>query len=309
MIKSGSAKVKNNEMIQDKGAIKLLNRNRVVLILLFLLTVAVIWSGMIYADNRQEEMLEEGENQAEVESEDENESDENEESGAESEDFSQYEENRENLSVIDYLNYMHLIDEETVITFYGDLSESEEWTTGIENYINEQAEISVTANRVSFPDYDSYELLEENSAGLLTESNPDVIFFQLPIYGDQMRDISLDSAAQYMENNYNAINDVLPDALIVFVTPSPRSSRMGSYNSRTLDYTSYLSQTATVAEELGIPQFDVHAAYLQALEDQGIELEDTLMEDGETLNDQGTDLYSTLFIEQLQVPVDTRGGI
>lgn len=309
MIKSGSAKVKNNEMIQDKGAIKLLNRNRVVLILLFLLTVAVIWSGMIYADNRQEEMLEEGENQAEVESEDENESDENEESGAESEDFSQYEENRENLSVIDYLNYMHLIDEETVITFYGDLSESEEWTTGIENYINEQAEISVTANRVSFPDYDSYELLEENSAGLLTESNPDVIFFQLPIYGDQMRDISLDSAAQYMENNYNAINDVLPDALIVFVTPSPRSSRMGSYNSRTLDYTSYLNQTATVAEELEVPQFDVHAAYLQALEDQGIELEDTLMEDGETLNDQGTDLYSTLFIEQLQVPVDTRGGI
>lgn len=274
------------------------------LIVLFILTIGVIWFGMDYQKNQRAQLLDPSGNEANANSSAKKES--SADAVGQLEDF---EGKRENLSVLDYLAYLTLKNEAATVSFYGDISEAETWPTAVEKYITEQTDQNVSVRRVAFPDFDSYRLLAENTAATLAEEATDIVFFQLPVYGDQVRDISLADSGSYLSEDYEAIKKALPEALVIFVTPNPSSIRQGDFNSRTLDYTSYLDQSITVAGEKHVPLFDLHAAYEAELETSGLSLSDTLRDDAKQLNDQGTEIYSTLFIEQLNLPIDTTSGL
>ncbi|MEG0553386.1 MAG: SGNH/GDSL hydrolase family protein [Carnobacterium sp.] len=274
------------------------------LILLFSLTVAVIWFGMDYQKNQKAQLLDPTGNEASANSSTKKES--SADAVGQLEDF---EKKRENLSVLDYLTYLTLKNKGATVSFYGDISENETWPTAVENYIMEQTNQNVSVHRVPFPDFDSYRLLEENTAETLAEEPSDIVFFQLPVYGDQVRDISLTDSGSYLSEDYEAIKKALPEALVIFVTPNPSSIRQGDFNSRTLDYTSYLDQAITIAAENAIPLFDLHAEYEAELETNNLDLSDTLADDAKQLNVQGAEIYSKLFIEQLNAPIDTTSGL
>lgn len=269
--------------------------------LLVVLAVAVVFFGMNYSKKQQQELVTIAEK-----------TDQKDEVATQvdtSQQIASYEESRKELSVLDYLNYLSLLKEEVVISFYGDLAQEEPWISITEKYINEQTGSEIKSNRLAYPDYNSYQLISENKGKELAATNPDVVFFQLTPYADQKLDIGLADSSDYLAMNYAAIKDVLPEALIVFVAPNPSSSEKGNNNSRTLDYTSYLKEMVATVEENKWIGFNLHESYLNKLETDNKTLESTLTENGKSLNDEGTAIYSTLFEEALNKKVDTTSGI
>lgn len=270
-------------------------------LLLVILAIGVVFFGINYSKKQQQELVavaEQTDQKDEVETQ---------------EDTSQkivgYEESRGELSVLDYLKYIGSLKEEISISFYGDIAPKESWISTTEQYINEQTTSSMKSNHLAYPNYNSYQMISENKVKELAATDPDVVFFQLMPYADQELDISLEDSSKYIAMNYAAIKDVLPEVLIVFVTPNPSSSEKGNNNSRTLDYTSYLNEMVSTVEENKSIVFDLHKSYLEKLETDGIALEDTLTENGKSLNGEGTSIYSSLFEEALNQKVDTTSGL
>lgn len=280
---------------------KLSKKSGFAVFLLVVLAVGVVFFGMNYSKKQQQELVtvaEKTDQKDEVVTQEDA-----------SQQIASYEESREELSVIDYLKYVSLLKEEVSISFYGDIAQEEPWISAAEQYINEQTGSTAKVNRLAYPDYNSYQLISENKATELAETNPDVVFFQLTPYADQELDISLADSSDYLAMNYAAIKDVLPEALVVFVAPNPSSSEVGNNNSRTLDYTSYLKEMVATVEENEWIGFNLHESYLGKLETDGKTLENTLTENGKSLNDEGTSIYSALFEEALNQKVDTTSGI
>ncbi len=269
--------------------------------LLVVLAVGVVFFGMNYSKKQQQELVTVAEK---TDQKDEVATQEN-----ASQQIASYEESRKELSVLDYLKYIGLLKEEVSISFYGDLAQEEPWISATEKYINEQTGSKIKFNRLAYPDYNSYQLISENKVKELAETNSDVVFFQLMPYADQKLDIALDDSSDYLAMNYATIKDVLPEALIVFVSPNPSSSEEGNNNSRTLDYTSYLKEMLTTVEKNAWIDFNLHESYLGKIETDGKTLGNTLTENGKSLNDEGTAIYSTLFEEALNQKVDTTSGI
>lgn len=276
-------------------------KSRFVVFLLVILAVGVVLVGMGYSKKQQQELemvVEQTDQKEEVETQEED-----------SQQMTDYEESRGALSVLDYLKYVSSLKEEVSISFYGDIAQEEPWIAATEQYINEQTASKISSNRLGYPNYNSYQLISENKVTELAKTNPDVVFFQLTPYADQEKDISLDDSSEYVVMNYAAIKDVLPEALVIFVAPNPSSSEKGNNNSRTLDYTAYLNEMAATVEKNEWTIFNLHKSYLEKLETDGIALENTLTEDGKSLNGEGTTIYNTLFEEALNQKVDTTSGI
>lgn len=274
-----------------------------ILFLLLILTVGIVWFGQNYQKNQKLALVEiSGVAQST------NKETSNKEEKKESEKIESFDKNRDQKSLLDYLSNVPTEDGKKVVSFYGDFSESDSWLLSVENYMKEQVKGELETHSIALPDFDSYRLLEENSVSLLTEKNPTVVFFQLPVYGDQVRDISLSDTKDYIMQDYEAIKQVLPETLVVFVTPHPSSSRKESFNSRTLVYTSYLETAIEAVEENNLPLYHLHDLYQDAIETANFTLESTLAEDGKTLNDEGNRLYSEIFTNQLSELIDTTSG-
>ena len=270
-------------------------------ILLFFLTVAVVYLGYSYSDKQQEELIHATSTAADTEV------IENNDETTETTDPTVYEENRDELSVLNYLKYISTKKDATGVAFYGQLSEAETWTEDVVKAIETELSTEVIAASFGETETDSYELYINNTAQELVETNADVVFFMVPALGDQVRDISLVDAKDYLKRNVTQIQEVLPDALVVLVSPSPTTN--DSVNSRMLDYTQYINSELEVAEENDWPLVDIHTVYTEKLTVENLALTDLVQEDGFTLNSQGEEFLTELFIEQLSVPVNTTSGM
>lgn len=276
-------------------------RGILLVVLLFLLTVAVVYLGYSYSDKQQEELIHATSTAADTEV------IENNDETTETTDPTVYEENRDELSVLNYLKYIGTKKDATSVAFYGQLSEAETWTEDVVKAIETELSTEVIATSFGETETDSYELYINNTAQELVETNADVVFFMIPALGDQVRDISLVDAKDYLKRNVTQIQEVLPDALVVLVSPSPTTN--DSVNSRMLDYTQYINSELEVAEENDWPLVDIHTVYMEKLTVENLALTDLVQEDGFTLNSQGEEFLTELFIEQLSVPVNTTSGM
>lgn len=272
-----------------------------IIFLLIILAVGVVFFGINYSEKQQEQLMavaEQTDQKAEVVT--------KEDASAQ---IAGYEESREELSVLDYLKYVSLLKDEVSISFYGDLAQEEQWVSEIDTYIKDQTGSTTKITHLPYTDYNSYQLISENKVTDLAKTKPDVVFFQLMPYADQELDIALADSSDYLAENYDAIKKVLPEALIVLVSPNPSSSEKGNNNSRTLDYLSYLNEMVSTVESNEWIGFNLHDSYLEKIVDDGISLESTLTENGKSLNSEGTAIYRTLFEEALNQKRDTTSGI
>ena len=277
----------------------------VLVCLLFLLTVAVVFVGYSYSNKQQEKLI----HATASNTEETTEPTEEKEKEQAVVDTTTYEESRDSLSIVDYLKYIHTVEEEAIIAFYGQMPENATWADNGEDYLKEQLTGELTSSSLVSEDADSYELYITNTFNELTETNTSVVFFIVPALGDQVRDISLVDSEDYLTRNVASIKEVLPDALVVLVTPAPNSRGIDNYNSRMLDYIRYMESAKEVAATNDWPVIDLHDSYLNKLETENIELTTTLQEDGYSLNSQGEEMMSELFIEELSKPIDTTSGI
>ncbi|CAD5899635.1 SGNH/GDSL hydrolase family protein [Carnobacterium maltaromaticum] len=286
--------------------------NKKSLILLFIgliLTGAIIFSGKNYSVTKKNELLRQGEAQeSQVQGQEENRTM-NEKNDLEAK-INEFQSNRANLSINDYLVLINAKNSKATLAFYGDNVESEQWTKDIKTATIEKTEIAnLEMNRFYFPGYDSLRLMNESTSEKLVDLKPDVVFFFIPVVGNQAVDISLDASSQAILASYLALKEQLPDSLTVAVTPVPSSSLMNKFNSRTLDYTSYVADAVTVLTANEVPLLDLHSLYLSELDTTNQLLASTLEADGIQLNTQGVTTATTLFLNQLASPRDTTSGI
>lgn len=286
--------------------------NKKSLILLFIgliLTGAIIFLGKNYAVTKKNELLRQGEAQEKLVQGKEEKRTTNEKKDLEAKAV-EFQNNRGNLSINDYLKLVNTKNNKVSLAFYGDNSETEQWTSTVKTATIEKTGLAnLETNRFYFPGYDSFRLTNENTPEKLIQLNPDVVFFFIPVVGNQAVDISLDASSQAILASYLALKEQLPDSLIVAVTPVPSSSLMNKFNSRTLDYTSYVTDAVTVLTENEVPLLDLHSLYLSELETTNQLLASTLEADGIQLNAQGVTIETTLFLNQLASPRDTTSGI
>lgn len=280
-------------------------KGRLSVALLLIITLVVIYLGYSYANQKQERLTSTAEtaesNLANAE-----------ESTTENEevmDISTFEEKREDLSVLEYIKYIELLNGEAKVAFYGQLSEEETWTEEVVASIQDSLSTELTVSNLMSGNTDAYDLYITNSAQNLAETNADVVFYMLPAEGDYIRDISLEDSADYVSRNIDQIQEVLPEALIIVMTPSPNETQSEDYNTRMLSYVQYMESGIEAANEKALPIMDLHTQFLNAVEESSSTLSEMVQEDGFTLNNQGQDLMSDLVKEQLTVLVDTTTGV
>lgn len=277
-------------------------KSMILVVLLFFITVAVVYAGYNFSNKQQKELIQaisaEGEKKESVVPEE----------SVQENDISFYESQREQLSIIDYIKYIELTEKKPAIAFYGQSTEDADWVDNVT--LTLEASLSNGLESTSFlkPETDSYDLYITNAAQSLTETSADVVFFMTPALGDQIRDVSIEDSKDYLDRNVNQIQEMLPDALVVLVTPAP-NDESEDYNSRMLTYIDYKDAAVEVAEEIELPLFDIHGKYLDQLEQKDASVETMVEENGVTLNEEGNQLMSEIFNEELTVPVDTTSGL
>lgn len=280
-------------------------KGRLSVALLLIITLIVIYIGYSYANQKQEQLTSTAETA------------ENNPANAEEAatgnddvaDISTYEGKRDNLSVLEYTKYIELLNGEAKIAFYGQLSEEETWTEEVVASIQDSLSNELTVSNQTSSNTDAYDLYITNSAQNLAEANADVVFYMLPAEGDYSRDISLEDSTDYVLRNIDQIQEVLPEALIVVITPSPNAIQSEDYNSRMLSYVQYMESGIEAVNEKVLPVLNSHAQFLDAVEENSSTLTEMVQEDGFTLNNQGQDLMGELVKEQLTIPVDTTTGV
>lgn len=277
-------------------------RNIFFLLVGVVVTVGVIITGSHYAETKKEAMINQGKTEIvkkEVS-----------EKKQEEKEINEFENNRGSLSTVDYLKFVATKKQKATVSFFGGKEQQPEFINPLQNWMGEKLKVTDLAiQSVSIPNPSTYQLMTQNSVATLASNAPDVVFFQVPVVGDQEIDISLTNSKQYLLQLMEDIRAQLPEALVILVTPPPSTALKEVYNSRSINYVSYLENLKEIEAEQSFLYFDLHDQYLADLEEKAQPLENTLEADGITLNSVGNALYIELFEKALTQPIDTTSGI
>lgn len=277
-------------------------RNILFLLVGIILTVGVIVIGSHHAKTEKEAMIRRG--KTETVKKDETKKKHEEKA------LSEIESNRGNLSTLDYLKLVVSKKQKATISFFGGIEEQPELIEPFKTWIDQKLKTTdLTIESVSIPNSSTYQLMTQNSVATLASNAPDVVFFQVPVMGDQEIDLSLTNSKEQLVQIMEDIRVQLPEALVILVTPPPSSTLKEVYNSRSINYVSYLENLKEIEAEQQFLFFDIHDKYLAHLEEENQTLESTLEADGITLNSRGQSIYVDLFKEEMAKPIDTTSGI
>lgn len=277
-------------------------------------SILTIFFGQRYASRQEEQMLEnslyaqnglDGELEENGESSDE-ESDNGSANaeGSDAEVLSEYEANQDSLSFVESLHYNVLSNGDATLTYYGDIDTSQPWYSSMNESIHEQTGDGVSIQDVTYSEIDTYDLYINQTTSNVIETNPDMLVYGMPALADHVRDIGLSDTEQYLSSILNTLTEALPDTEIVLLEPYPLVGEMDNFNSRMLDYRSYMSTMNEVAVENNLPVISMHGQFLSAAEEAGTELSSLFQEDQVTLNESGVELYTEVLQAQLSEPLN-----
>ncbi|TFJ44447.1 hypothetical protein CKN73_02610 [Carnobacterium divergens] len=277
-------------------------RNILFLLVSIMVTAGVIIAGSHYAETKKEAMINHGKTKIVKK--------EISEKKQEEKEISEIERNRESIATIDYLKLVMAKKQKVSVSFFGGKEQQPEVIEPLQNWIGKELKVADLAiQSVSIPNPSTYQLITQNSVATLASNAPDVVFFQVPVVGDQEIDISLTNSKDYLVQLMEDIRAQLPEALVILVTPPPSSTLKEAYNSRSINYVSYLENLKEIETEEHFLYFDLHDQYSSYLEEQNQPIETTLEADGITMNSAGKALYIELFEKSLTQPIDTTSGI
>ncbi|MDT2011492.1 SGNH/GDSL hydrolase family protein [Carnobacterium divergens] len=277
-------------------------RNILFLLVSIMVTAGVIIAGSHYAETKKEAMINQGKTKIVKK--------EISEKKQEEKEISEIERNRESIATIDYLKLVMAKKQKVSVSFFGGKEQQPEVIEPLQNWIGKELKVADLAiQSVSIPNPSTYQLITQNSVATLASNAPDVVFFQVPVVGDQEIDISLANSKDYLVQLMEDIRAQLPEALVILVTPPPSSTLKEAYNSRSINYVSYLENLKEIETEEHFLYFDLHDQYSSYLEEQNQPIETTLEADGITMNSAGKALYIELFEKFLTQPIDTTSGI
>ena len=290
-------------------------REIVLVSIMGILTIAIVLFGYKYAAGKKEALLNEGEKQTETVSEvvssQESEIAESDTSEAYAQFLAAFAENRNNASVVDYLQYVHHHAKEVNVAFFGDVASDAVWANAAIAAIQADYPLeNLTTSFFSHPSDSSSVFLSSQYVQEMVASSPDVIFYTIPTKADQILNISLVDSTQNIYAIYDEIRAALPDALIVLVTPAPAEAKVADWNSRALDYRNYTNNLVEENAAFTVPLYDLHADFLADLTNRSETVTNLMDSAGLELNEAGQKLYGEMFANSLRTKmIDTTTGL
>lgn len=268
---------------------------------IFALTVlagAVVFYGMKHVEEKKENMLKDNHPDVSVAAEETG-------NGTQGREFVIDELNHDRLSLEQFLHYKAETNGEARLAFYGDVSMDQsglsQWTEELKDSLGDQ----LIMEDATFPEYDTYELYIMETAASAVETAADAILFFLPAYPDKERDMGLDESREYFQSIVQIIQQLAPETMLILVEPHPMEGEAMAWNSRSLDYTNYLTVMQEVIEEEGLPVFAVHDSFSQEVEATSRSMSELLSENGTDLNEEGEEVFLQVFNEWTQQELDT----
>lgn len=268
--------------------------------LLLVATILTIFFGRRYATHQQEEMDENqllaveeavSEEKAEPKPEENDNSQDQTEQTVE-----EYESRLDTLSLYEKIDYLSLINDEVRVAYFGDINIEEDWYSLINDYLDIATSGNLVVSDHTQPETDTYDLYIEQAVQAIVEESPDVVFYGLPALPDKTRDIGLADTEEYMTRIVNSLNE-LEDTELVLLEPYPIVDEIGVFNSRSLDYRSYLGRMQQVAEEEGLSIIHLHETFTERAEESSL---DAFYDENRSINQDGTELVVTILDEWFQ---------
>ena len=267
-----------------------------------ILTVGVIVFGFIYSRNQRQELANSQDYQeiSQADSFEERKKKKEEERRAAF--LAAFDENREESTVADFLQYVKYGKGDTAITFFGEVETDAAWIVDNMNALsNERLFSEMKMNFVS-----SLELDEglESKTDELVASQPDVIFYFSPLPVNEIVDWTWEGEAVYESNitevftTYDAIKESLPETLVVLVTPPPVESYEGE-NGVESYHQPEINEMIAISEENGLPVYNLHDQVMESLTTNNATIESLYTEDG-SLTEEGQTLVKDFFFKNLK---------
>ncbi|MFC6465466.1 SGNH/GDSL hydrolase family protein [Marinilactibacillus sp. GCM10026970] len=271
-----------------------MKKNIFLTVILGIASILIIFFGRQYANNQEEEML-----QNSLSANNTNETEGSSNSNAEQtapdtlsteEKLAEYESNLDSLSILQTIDYTTLTNEQAKLAYYGPIDTSLEWYGQMNTIIQDNVSGPLEIEEYTYPETDTYDLYIQRTVDTVVESGANVIIYRMPALEDKNRDIGLSETNQYLTSIMNALTEGLPDTDIFFMEPAPILSEFDNPNSRSLSYRSYMNEMNSVAAEFGIPVIAIHDQFTTLAEEEGLELDALFDEEQTNLNEQGNTL-------------------
>ncbi len=287
-------------------------KETILVILMGIITVAVILMGFKYNQDRQQALLNEGyEEISQTESFEERQRKKEEEKRAAF--LVAFDENREESTLADFLQYVKYGQGDTMVTFFGEIEEDTQWAEEVLK--NLAVERAFSEMKLEFVSTENLEETEESETAIedqvtaVVALDPNVVFFHVPHPIDEIVDWTWDGLP-VEENNiddifltYDLMKSQLPEALIVMVTPAPNENvgvdeeaeeaRVASRHQEGID------EVIAMNEEYGIPVFNIHDQMMAHLAANDLTIESLYNEEGQMTAEAQT-LKADLFTKNLK---------
>lgn len=247
-----------------------------IVIILGIITVAVIFAGFRYRQNKQAELINNGDYSATNQSEH---VDSQKEKQAKF--LAAFDDNRESNTVANFIQYVAYAKNEAKVAFYGEMNEEETWA--IDAMTQVKQDLGLEKVQTAFVSTLDSETMSDK-VGELSDSNPAVIFFYppMPIYDyilwTDEGPIEKDNISEIIAT-YAQMKETFPESLIVMVTPLPREANPELETDESWHQVD-VDQLVSQAEANGIPVLNLHDAMMAYLETGNMVIADLYSEEG-----------------------------
>ncbi|WP_423189388.1 hypothetical protein ACO1PF_00300 [Alkalibacterium sp. f15] len=210
-----------------------------------------------------------------------------------------YEEHSESLTLYEFLDFLSLKNGEVSLAYYGDIDSEEAWVNELNTMIADSISGDFNVMNHTYPEYDSYELYIQQTTQAVIKDSPDVIIYGMPALPDKIRDIGLAETEEFMSYVLDSLL-IQEKTELLLLDPYPVPNEINQFNSRSLDYQSYLGRMQSLAEEKDITVLPLHSAFLNEASENSLA---AYFDDNDDLNDEGTHqivtILDTFFNEEL----------
>lgn len=207
-----------------------------------------------------------------------------------------YQTRMDSLSIYEKMDYLSLLDEGISVAFYGNIDLTEDWIDSIVSNIESHTTYNTELLDFTHPDVDSYDLYIQQTAQPVINESPDIIFYGLPALADKTRDIGLAETESYMSSILNSFSS-LEGTDLIFLEPYPIIQEIDEFNSRSLDYRSYLNRMTQLLENTDSTVLTLHSSFTESAQERG--LQSYYNETDYTLNAEGHQLAAEIIDNQL----------
>ncbi|UJF15220.1 hypothetical protein LZ578_09580 [Jeotgalibaca sp. MA1X17-3] len=263
-----------------------------------IITVAVIFMGFTYNKNRKEELLNNNNYETQSQSDSFNERKKETEEKKKAEFLGAFEENRNANTVADFMQYVAYNKQNTTVSFYGNIETDTAWAVQTMEVIAQER--SIKDLETHFVPAESFEI--EEKVDLLTESNPDIVFFTIPNKEDDYVDV--EDAAIEVFRTYDSIKEALPESLIVVLTPTP-IVEINEADEEVAIHQMYVDEIVEVASENKVALFNLHNDVLEKASAADTSVT-TFYNEENQLSETGIQTIKDIFISHVkEATVDT----